>query len=49
MAVILVRSSLGLDGIWIAILVSHMIAALIAGVFQYVVTQKYQILKVGEQ
>ena len=40
MAALLVNSSLGLDGIWTAILVSHIIAALLAGVFQHAVLSK---------
>lgn len=46
MAVILVHSSLGLDGIWVAILISHIIAALIAGVFEHTITER--IKKLGE-
>ena len=40
MAALLVNSSLGLNGIWVAILVSHIIAALLAGVFQHAVLSK---------
>lgn len=40
MAVFLAHSSLGLNGIWIAILVSHIIAAFLAGIFQFAVIHK---------
>lgn len=34
LAVCLVHSSLGLDGVWVAILISHVTAALLAGIFK---------------
>lgn len=34
LAMILVHSSLGLNGIWVAILISHVLATLIAGIFE---------------
>lgn len=34
LAIILVHCSLGLNGIWVAILISHVLAALIAGIFE---------------
>lgn len=40
MATILVHSSLGLNGIWVAILISHVIAAIIAGIFEFVMVSK---------
>jgi putative MATE family efflux protein len=35
MAALLVRTRLGLNGIWIAILVSHVVAAIVAGLFEH--------------
>lgn len=40
MATILVHSSLGLNGIWVAILISHVIAAIIAGIFEFIMVSK---------
>lgn len=40
LAVLLVHSTLGLDGVWVAILVSHIIAAVIAGVLERVIVHR---------
>ena len=40
LAMILVHCSLGLNGIWVAILTSHVLAALIAGIFERTIVKE---------
>lgn len=47
LAVIFAHSSMGLNGIWRAILISHVIAALAAGIFEHMIMKAYHPLRSG--
>ena len=47
LAVIFAHSSMGLNGIWRAILISHVIAALAAGIFEHMIVKAYHPLRSG--
>lgn len=43
LAVLLVHGSMGLNGIWAAILISHVLAAVLAGFFESVIVKRREL------